>query len=168
MKHLYCPQCGAHLTAREIGDEGLVPYCERCARPWFDSFSTCIIALAVNEYGEAALLRQSDLSDRYHTLVSGYIKPGETAEETAAREILEETGLRVDLLESCGTFWLAKREQLMLGYFAAVKKQEFVLSGEIDSARWVSLREALPLMYPGGSISSQIVAKYLALHPEWL
>lgn len=48
-------------------------------------FSTCIIALAVDEQGEVALLRQGYISSQYHVLVSGYMKPGESAEESAAR-----------------------------------------------------------------------------------
>ena len=44
MRHTFCPDCGQRLTARALGDEGLVPWCDGCQRPWFDSFSTCIIA----------------------------------------------------------------------------------------------------------------------------
>ena len=49
MKFTYCPDCGTKLIQKEIGDEGLMPYCENCKKPLFDMFSTCIIALVVNE-----------------------------------------------------------------------------------------------------------------------
>ena len=98
MKFTYCPDCGTALTPKEIGDEGLVPYCTRCKKPLFDMFSTCIIALVVNEYGEAALLRQGYISDTYYNLVSGYMKPGENAETTAMREVEEEIGVPVERL----------------------------------------------------------------------
>ena len=35
MKFTYCPDCGTALTPKEIGDEGLVPYCTRCKKPLF-------------------------------------------------------------------------------------------------------------------------------------
>ena len=57
MKFTYCPDCGTKLIQKEIGDEGLMPYCENCKKPLFDMFSTCIIALVVNEYGEAPVER---------------------------------------------------------------------------------------------------------------
>ena len=76
MEFQYCPRCGSKAVPREIGDEGLVPWCETCKRPLFPMFSTCIIALAVDEAGNVALLRQGYISARYHVLVSGYMKPG--------------------------------------------------------------------------------------------
>ena len=84
MRFEYCPHCGTRAVQKEIGDEGLMPWCDRCKRPLFDIFSTCIIALAVDEEGNVALLRQGYISTRHYVLVSGYIKPGESAEECAA------------------------------------------------------------------------------------
>ena len=76
MEFQYCPHCGTKTVPRQIGDEGLVPWCETCQRPLFPMFSTCIIALAVDEEGNVALLRQGYISQQYHVLVSGYMKPG--------------------------------------------------------------------------------------------
>lgn len=70
MKFKYCPECGTKLADRIIGDEGAVPYCERCEKPLFDMFSTCVIVLVVNEEGEAALLRQEYISHKYYNLLS--------------------------------------------------------------------------------------------------
>ena len=92
MRFEYCPHCGTRAVQKEIGDEGLMPWCDRCKRPLFDIFSTCIIALAVDEERNVALLRQGYISTQHYVLVSGYMKPGESAEECAAREIGEELG----------------------------------------------------------------------------
>ena len=89
MRYTFCPDCGQRLTARPIGDEGLVPWCESCQRPWFDAFSTCIIAAAMNAKGEVLLQRETRRPDR-EVLVAGYIKPGESAEDAARREIKED------------------------------------------------------------------------------
>ena len=122
MHFQFCPICGSKLILKEAGDDGMVPYCEPCAKMWFDMFSSCIIALVANEYHEIALLHQPSLSDR-GVFVSGYITPGESAEEAAVREIKEELGLDVEKLESTGTFWFKKRGQLMHGFIANVRKQ---------------------------------------------
>ena len=124
----------------------MVPYCEPCAKMWFDMFSSCIIALVANEYHEIALLRQPSLSDR-GVFVSGYITPGESAEDAAVREIKEELGLDVEKLESTGTFWFKKRGQLMHGFIAKVKKQELICSHEIESASWVPAEKAPEIMF---------------------
>lgn len=161
MRFQYCPDCGSRLVLREIGDEGQVPWCETCSRPLFDMFSSCIIVLVVNEYGEAALLRQDYLSSRYCTLISGYMKPGESAEECAFREVLEETGIRMEQLQIVGTWWFDRKDQLMIGFIGRAKKADFRLSVEVDEARWVPVEEALGLVHPKGSVSYALVERYL-------
>ena len=146
MHFQFCPICGSKLILKEAGDDGMVPYCEPCARMWFDMFSSCIIALVANEYHEIALLRQPSLSDR-GVFVSGYITPGESAEDAAVREIKEELGLDVEKLESTGTFWFKKRGQLMHGFIANVRKQELICSSEIESASWVPAEKAPEIMF---------------------
>lgn len=165
MRFHYCPRCGSKLTTRTMGDEGDVPYCEGCEIPLFDMFSTCVIALVVNEVGEAALLRQNYISDQYYNLVSGYMKPGENAEDTARREVAEELGLTVTGLEQAGTYWFGKKNMLMIGFFAQVKKEPIKRSCEVDLARWVPLEETLGLVHPEGSVSHALVETYLKKHP---
>ena len=108
MRHTFCPDCGTRLTGRVLGDEGFVPWCEGCSRPWFDAFSTCIIAAVMNQKGEVLLQRERRRPDR-EVLVAGYIKPGESAEDTARREIAEETGLTATTLQYMGSWptWTA-------------------------------------------------------------
>ena len=78
MRYKYCPECGFCLFDREAGDDGAVPYCDRCKRYWFDSFSCCVIVMVVNEFNEIALLRQSYISDEYQTFVAGFMTPGDS------------------------------------------------------------------------------------------
>lgn len=162
MRFEYCPHCGTKATTKEIGDEGLMPWCGTCRRPLFDMFSTCIIALAVDENGNVALLRQNYISAQHHVLVSGYIKPGETAEECAVREIGEELGLEVQRLHLTGTYWLGKKDMLMIGFVAHVHRQDFRLSQEVDQAVWVTVEEALSMVNAHPAISHQVVEYYAA------
>ena len=94
MRFTFCSDCGTRLIPKEIGDEGEVPYCTNCERPLFDMFSSCIIVLVVNEKNEAALLKQSYLSQRYYTLVSGYMKPGERRRNAQDGKYLRKSALR--------------------------------------------------------------------------
>lgn len=157
----YCPDCGSKLELRLVGDEGDTPWCPQCRKPLFDQFSTCIIALVVNERKEAAILRQGYISQQYGNLVSGFMKPGECAEECAQREIEEELGLRVTGLELVRTWWMPQKELLMIGFFARTEGSELNLSEEVDAARWVPVKEALGQVHPEGSISHALVAAYL-------
>ncbi len=162
MKFHYCPDCGAALETREIGDEGPVPYCARCAAPHFDNPYTCTITLAVNELGEAALLRQGYVSADSYVCVAGYLKSGETAEQSAMREVEEELGLRPQSVRYVRSDWLAQKDQLMLGFLARVRKQAFTLSREVDAARWFPLADA-PNQVRAGSIAQRLILDCAAL-----
>ncbi len=156
MRFQYCPHCGQKAEMRQIGDEGVIPYCAQCEIPLWDLFTTSIIAAVVNEEEEVALLRQNYVSTTNHVCVAGVMKTGESAEETVVREIAEELGLHVKSLKYIKSYPYEKKEMLMLGFQAVVDKQEFTLSGEVDTAEWVKFGDALSLLQEG-SIAWQLV-----------
>lgn len=162
MRFSYCPDCGTKLGARMLGDEGLVPWCNNCSKPWFPIFPTAIIALVYNEKQEVLLLRQSYISTAFCNLVSGYITPGEDAETCAKREIFEETGQQVEDLKLMMTNWFAKKEMMMIGFFAKVKERPLNLSQEVDSADWHRPEEILDLVSDRPESTSRLLCeKYI-------
>ena len=146
MHFTYCPYCGTKLIGKEIGDEGIIPYCEKCSIPLWDMFTTSIIAAVINEYREVALLRQNYISTTKHVCVAGIMKIGETAEDAVIREVKEEIGQDVETLEFISSYSYEKKEMLMLGYKATVKKRDFKLSREVDFVEWVKYDNALSLL----------------------
>lgn len=156
MRFEYCPFCGTKTVLRTVGDEGGIPYCEKCDRPLFDMFSTCVLCIVANEFGEVALIRQSYGNTEEYVGVAGFMKCGETPEEAARREVAEETGLTaqsVSYLESC---FYNVHERLMLGMLVRVKKADFRISGELLEARWFTLDDGIRTVRDGG-----IVQKFL-------
>ncbi len=156
MRFEYCPYCGRKLIKKEIGDEGMIPYCENCAVPLWDMFTTSIIAAVVNEYKEVALLRQDYVSRTSYVCVAGVMKIGESAEDAVIREVQEEIGQQVEKLEFVRSYPYDKKEMLMLGYKASVKKRDFTVSGEVDSVMWVKYEDALSHLREG-SVAWQLV-----------
>lgn len=150
MHFTYCPHCGTRLISKEIGDEGMIPYCENCNIPLWDMFTTSIIAAVVNEYEEIALLRQNYVSATKYVCVAGIMKIGESAEDAVIREVQEEIGQKVEKLKFIRSYPYEKKEMLMLGYKATVKKHDFQLSGEVEFAEWVKFENALSLLREGG------------------
>ena len=94
-------------------------------------------------------------------LVAGYIKPGETAEETAFREVEEEIGVKMDTISRVRTFALKEKELLMLGFVGFAKKTDLKLSTELDSALWVPVDQAMEKL-KGSEIAYRILEAYLA------
>lgn len=81
-------------------------------------------------------------------MTSGFITPGETAEESAIREAKEELGIDLKTLEYAGTYWYAEREQLMHGFIAFSPKCVLKISSEVDSADWIPSQSVPDMIFP--------------------
>ncbi|GAB2834753.1 NUDIX domain-containing protein [Microbacterium insulae] len=91
------------------------------------------------------------------TLPKGKVDPGEMLAETAAREIFEETGIRVALGAPVGVsrYRLPSKRTKIVHYWsaeatdAAIRASAFVPNKEIAAIEWVSPKKALArLSYP--------------------
>lgn len=155
----FCPQCGKKLSKKEIGDEGSIPFCENCVRPWFSFSYPCVICLVLDSNNHIALIKQSYVSDNY-VCVAGYIKSGESAEQSALREVQEETGLKVASVKYINSYYYEKRDNLMLGFACFVEHADFNISNEVDSACWFDLEESRSILRQG-STAQRLLIDYL-------
>lgn len=160
MDFTYCPQCGEKLVPKVCGDEGETPYCNSCKRPFFPFSYPCVICLCIDsDRSEIALIKQGYVSENYVN-VAGYVKRGETPENTAVREVKEEIGLDALSVSYAGSWYHAKSDNLMLGFVCKVKRGELVLSSEVDEADWFPLEKARELLRRD-SIGMSLLEKYL-------
>lgn len=141
MKFTYCPICGEKLIERNLGDEGLVRFCTHCDVPHFDSPSSCVEVLVINEYKQIVLLKQNYISKTHWTLVTGYVKNGDTLEETVVKEVLEETGQVVDSMQYVSSYYIKQRELIMAGFIVFVNSRPFIKSKEVDDIMWCELQD---------------------------
>ena len=161
MHFTFCPHCGARLGSVPFGDDGRVPWCKACHKPFFDIFPVVAITMVVNEEEEVALLKPKYMSEQYYNFVSGYVQPGEAAELCAAREVQEEIGLQARDVHFVCSHWESEQQMLLLGFVARATKGSFTLSEEINAAKWVPVAQALDLVYPKGNITHTLLVQYL-------
>lgn len=158
MHFFYCPECGTKTVPRQMGDDGAVPYCEQCRKPLFDMFSTCVLSVVRNSAGEIALIKQSYGQQETFVGVAGYMKPGETAEEAARREIREEIGLEPETMHFLFSAWHAAKGQLMLCFCAESEAAGFTLSQEVREAKWFPPETACGAVRAGSIIERLVRA----------
>lgn len=133
------------------GDDGEIPYCPHCERFWFPMFADCVIVLVANPQHQIVLAKMPYLSERYESLISGYIKPGENAESAALREVKEELGLTGESIDYAGTYWLPKHQMMMHGFIVEVTDEQLSLSDELASAEWVTVADTPKKMWPASA-----------------
>lgn len=84
------------------------------------------------------------------SLPKGKADPGETPEETALREVLEETGYRCRIVAPLGvTRYPVSQGEKLVTWFAMRPLPDgpgFAPNGEVDEIRWLSPKEAVALL----------------------
>ncbi len=95
----YCPDCGDALPAR-----GSPQICPSCGAEHYQHSHPCAGAV-VERDGKVLLVRRAVEPFRDHwDLPGGFLEAGEHPSDGAIREVAEETGLEVELLQELGTY----------------------------------------------------------------
>lgn len=135
----YCSQCGKKLIFKQIGDEGQQKYCSFCDKFYFNNPRSVVLVTIINEKKQVLLLRQKYISEKKWVLCSGYVKQGDTLEETVKREVLEETGQIVESCEYVESYYFTSKDLIMCGFIAHVCEAPFAVSKEVDDLSWFDL-----------------------------
>lgn len=156
--HQFCSRCRA---ATEIQDGERSRKCPRCGLIAYPRLSPAVIVLV--ERGDEILLARSPhfLPGVYSTL-AGFVEPGETLEQTVAREIEEEVGVRVRDVRYFGSQPWPFPNSLMIGFRARYAGGDLMLDpDEIEDAGWFRA-DTLPKLPSPISIARALIEAFLA------
>lgn len=133
-KHQRCAVCGGATTMR---DGGAKRQCDACGAEHFPRSDPVAIVLAVHD--DACLLgRSPHFPPGFLSALAGFVEAGETPEEAARRELMEEAGIELtDVRYQFSQPWPFPAS-LMMGFLAEAKARELTLDDEeIVEARWI-------------------------------
>jgi NAD+ diphosphatase len=139
-QHRYCGRCGARTIPLQGGH---VLRCsnESCATQQFPRIDPAVIVLITD--GERALLgRQAVWPPGRYSTIAGFVEPGESLEDAVAREVREETGVEVDVVEYHSSQPWPFPSSLMLGFTAHASTTSIQrYDEELEDARWLTRAE---------------------------
>lgn len=136
--HRFCGRCGAPTESREGGH---MRQCTNsaCATQHFPRTDPAIIVLVTA--GDRCLLgRQPSWAPGMFSVLAGFVEPGETIEQAVAREVMEETGVRVRNISYQASQPWPFPASLMIGFRAEAEEavQPQVDGMELEKAEWFS------------------------------
>ena len=139
----FCAKCGAPSRIVEAGWKRL---CDACASEHFPRVDPVVIMLPEFD-GKCLLGRQSTWPPGMMSALAGYMEPGETIEESVARETFEEAGLVVSSVRIHSTQPWPFPASLMIGALCQVESDALKIDQkEIECARWFTKEEGRQLL----------------------
>jgi NAD+ diphosphatase len=136
----YCGRCGAPTRADSGGNTRKCT-ADECGTTIFPRVDPAIIVL-VSKGDRCLLGRQKDWPEGRYSTVAGFVEPGESLEDAVAREVFEETNIKVGNIRYHSSQPWPFPSSLMLGFFAEARSEEIKLNdGELEDARWFSHKE---------------------------
>lgn len=164
----FCGVCGRTVAFQRGGWRAV---CTGCGAEHYPRTDPAVI-VAVGAGDSLLLGRQAGWPARRYSTLAGFVEPGESIEQAVAREVLEESGVRVRSMRYLASQPWPFPGALMLGCLAEAEPDTPRVGDELEDARWFSraqIGRALagddvdgPALSPPISISRWLIATWHA------
>jgi NAD+ diphosphatase len=138
--HTHCPRCGTPTVPAPAGHQAT---CPKDGSQHFPRIDPAVIMLVIDPEDRCLLARNATWPERRMSVLAGFVEPGESLEHAVAREVAEETSIRVGQIEYLGSQPWPMPRSLMLGFRSVAPggQQIRVDEEEIVEARWFTRTE---------------------------
>ena len=162
LHHRYCGRCAS--PTRRLPTEH-VRVCPSCQLQCYPRLSPAVI-MSVTRGDEILLARAGKFPGKMHSVLAGFVEPGETLEEAVAREVMEETAIRVDNIRYFGSQPWPFPHSLMIAFTCEYQSGTLQIDGdEIVEAEWYGA-DNLPGLPNSVSIARRLIDDFLENHPD--
>ena len=167
-RHRFCSNCGKPSSMTAAGWQRR---CDICKADHFCRTDPVVIMLVATA-NSVLLGRAHGWPERLHSLLAGFVEPGETIEAAVRRETLEETGVRAGEVRYVASQPWPFPSSLMIGCWARAESTEIVLDrNELAAALWLTREEMLEVYATGdgpvappnrGTIAEHLIRLWLS------
>jgi NAD+ diphosphatase len=157
--HRWCGYCGheMHLSKREFAC-----LCNHCRERYYPQIAPCII-VAIRRGDEILLANHARHRNNIYTVLAGFVEVGETLEQAVAREVMEESNVRVKNVRYVTSQPWPFPHSLMMAYMAEYDGGDLQHDGkELLDAGWYRYDD-LPLLPPPGTVARRLIEDTVAL-----
>lgn len=152
----FCGRCGRQLTYGKT-ERSLV--CEACGNTAYPRINPAVIVGVINK--DSLLLTKYRRGYAHNALVAGFTEIGETLEETVAREVFEETGLKVKNITYYKSQPWGMAQDILVGYYCELDGDSDIHmdENELKYAEWVK-REDIELQPNNLSLTNEMMRMF--------
>ena len=155
--HQYCGSCA---TPMEQSRQERFKRCPECGLRQYPRLSPAVIML-VSRGSEVLLARAPRFREGMYSVLAGFVEPGESLEETVAREVREEVGVEIQNIRYFGSQPWPFPNSLMIGFTAQYASGDIIIDPiEIEAAAWFT-KDNLPPVPSKLSIARKLIDWFL-------
>lgn len=139
--------------------------CPNCRQRYYPQIAPCII-VAIRRGNEILLAQHKRHWNGIHTVLAGFVEVGETLEQAAAREIMEESHVQIKNLRYVASQPWPFPHSLMVAFMADYAGGELKHDPkELLNAGWYRY-DNLPQLPPAGTVARRLIEDTVALCRE--
>jgi NAD+ diphosphatase len=152
----YCGRCSEKLIH---SDKERALICPKCGNTIYPRINPAVIVGVTK--GDCLLITRYNRGFAHNALVAGFTEIGETLEETVAREVMEETGVKVTNIRYYKSQPWGMAQDILVGYFcdAADDGEIHMDKNELKYAEWVK-REDIVLQPNNLSLTNEMMSVF--------
>jgi len=157
--HRWCGYCGHEMHPSKTEWACL---CGHCRQRYYPQIAPCII-VAIRRGEEILLAQHTRHRNGIFTVLAGFVEVGETLEQTVAREVMEESSIRVKNLRYVSSQPWPFPQSLMMAFMADYAGGDINIDPkELLSAGWYRY-DALPQLPPAGTVARRLIEDTVAI-----
>nr|WP_113869448.1 NAD(+) diphosphatase [Brenneria salicis]NMN93383.1 NAD+ diphosphatase [Brenneria salicis ATCC 15712 = DSM 30166]RBP57706.1 NAD+ diphosphatase [Brenneria salicis ATCC 15712 = DSM 30166]RLM28727.1 NADH pyrophosphatase [Brenneria salicis ATCC 15712 = DSM 30166] len=161
--HRFCGYCGHEMVRSKTE---LACLCHHCKERYYPQIAPCII-VAIRRGDEILLAQHNRHRGKMYTVLAGFVEVGETLEQTAAREVMEESQIQIKNLRYISSQPWPFPHSLMMAFMADYAGGEIKHDPkELRDAAWFRY-DRLPLLPPSGTVARRLIEDTVVLCRAW-
>ncbi len=152
----FCGRCGGKMEHSK-SERAMV--CLRCGYTSYPRIMPAVIVGVIK--GDELLITKYRVGYRHNALIAGFTEIGETLEETVAREVMEETGIRVTNIRYYKSQPWGIANDILVGFFCEAEGDTNIHMDEkeLKYAQWTR-REDIVLQPDSYSLTNEMMKRF--------
>ncbi|EOL9014564.1 NAD(+) diphosphatase [Cronobacter malonaticus] len=156
--HKYCGYCGHEMHPSKTEWAML---CGHCRERYYPQIAPCII-VAIRRDDKILLAQHTRHRNGVYTVLAGFVEVGETLEQAVAREVMEESNIRIKNLRYVTSQPWPFPQSLMTAFTADYDSGEIQIdTKELIDADWYRY-DQLPLLPAPGTVARRLIEDTVA------